>query len=76
MFINHAKKETKFMDNEKELLKPSTDVVFQALFGMAGNENITKAFLEAILDSKIEKIDLDKNLVLRRDFRDDKFPTP
>ena len=33
------KKETKFMETEKELLKPSTDVVFQVLLG----KNLLKA---------------------------------
>ena len=54
-----AKKETK-------VLSPKLDVVFQALFGEVGNEKITKGFLETILERKIEKIDLNKNPILRR----------
>ena len=51
-------------------LSPKIDVVFQALFGEKGNERITKGFLEKILDRKINKIDLDKNPILRREFKE------
>lgn len=54
-------------------LSPKLDVVFQAIFGEEGSENITKDFLEKILKRKITKITLDKNLVLRREFREDKL---
>ena len=54
-------------------LSPKIDVVFQALFGEKGNERITKGFLEKILDRKINKIDLDKNPILRREFKDEKL---
>ena len=58
---------------EKKLLSPKLDVVFQALFGEEGNEEITKGFLEAILKEKIKKIDLSKNVILRREFKEDKL---
>lgn len=54
-------------------LSPKIDVVFQALFGEKGNERITKGFLEKILGRKINKIDLDKNPILRREFKDEKL---
>ena len=54
-------------------LSPKLDVVFQAIFGEVGNEKITKGFLETILKRKIETIDLSKNLVLRREFKDEKL---
>ena len=38
---------------EKELLKPKNDVVFQSLFNQK-NEKITKAFIEDLLEEKIE----------------------
>ena len=57
----------------KKTLSPKLDVVFQALFGEAGSERITKNFLETILNKKIEKIDLSKNLILIREFKDDKL---
>lgn len=57
----------------KKTLSPKLDVVFQALFGEVGSERITKNFLETILNKKIEKIDLSKNPILRREFKDDKL---
>ena len=54
-------------------LSPKIDVIFQILFGEIGNERITKGFLECILNRKIEKIDLTKNQVLGREFKDDKL---
>ena len=77
MFINHACKckrlHRKGENKMKKTLSPKLDVVFQALFGEAGSERITKNFLETILNKKIEKIDLSKNLILRREFKDDKL---
>ena len=52
---------------------PKMDIIFQAIFGEVGSENITKDFLEKILKRKIEKISLDKNPILRRDLKDDKL---
>ncbi len=49
------------------------DIIFQAIFGEVGSENITKDFLEKILKRKIEKISLDKNPILRRELKDDKL---
>ena len=62
------------MKNEQvKILSPKLDVVFQALFGEVGSERITKNFLESILKRKIEKIDLSKNPILRREFKNDKL---
>ena len=52
--------------NERRLLSPKMDFVFQVLFGEVGNEEITKDFLEAVLKEKITEIDLGKNPILRR----------
>ena len=52
---------------KRKLLSPKLDVVFQALFGEVGSERITKKFLEAILDKKLEEVDLSRNIVLRRE---------
>ena len=60
------------MKNVKTL-SPRLDVVFQALFGEVGNESITKGFLETILERKIDSIDLSKNPILRREFKDEKL---
>lgn len=38
-----------------------------------GNESITKGFLETILERRIESIDLSRNPILRREFKDDKL---
>ena len=40
---------------KRKLLSPKLDVVFQALFGEVGSERMTKKFLEAILDKKLEE---------------------
>ena len=50
---------------QQHLISPKNDVVFQILFGEVGSENITKSFLEAVLDEHISKIDLSKNPILR-----------
>ena len=60
------------MKNTKTL-SPKLDVVFQALFGEVGNESITKGFLETILERRIESIDLSRNPILRREFKDEKL---
>ena len=52
---------------------PKMDIIFQAIFGEVGSENITKDFLEKILKRKIEKISLDKNPILRRELKDEKL---
>ena len=52
---------------EKTILSPKLDVVFQILFGEIGSENITKDFLSTILKEKIEEISLEQNVVLRRE---------
>ena len=69
------KQTTKGKEEKKEvkLLSPKLDVIFQALFGEEGAERITKGFLESILKEKIEKIDLSKNPILRREFKDHKL---
>ena len=54
-------------------LSPKLDVVFQALFGEVGNESITKGFLVTILERKIDSIDLSRNPILRREFKDEKL---
>ena len=58
---------------KRKLLSPKLDVVFQALFGEVGSERITKKFLEAILDKKLEQVDLSRNIVLRRERPKDKM---
>ena len=52
---------------EVKLLKPKNDIVFQSLFNK-NNERITKNFVQALLDEKIENIIIneDKELVRER----------
>ncbi|MFG6319965.1 MAG: Rpn family recombination-promoting nuclease/putative transposase [Clostridia bacterium] len=51
---------------------PTNDYVFHRIFGREGNENITKEFLNTILSQKVERIRLDSNPIMMRDFSDDK----
>ena len=60
---NQENSETK---EKAKLLSPKKDVVFQVLFGEVGSENITRNFLQDVLNEKITKIDLSKNPILRR----------
>lgn len=64
---------SKMINSTSNILSPKLDIVFQALFGEVGSEQITSKFLEAILNQKIESIDLSKNIILRRDYPDDKL---
>ena len=41
-------------------IKPNNDYIFKRLFGKAGNERYIKDLLEAILEIKIEKVELRK----------------
>ena len=71
-------KEKKYMEsinNKKQIKKypPKMDIIFQAIFGEVGSENITKDFLEKILKRKIEKISLAQNPILRRELKSDKL---
>ena len=60
------------MPNEKKsILQPKNDVVFKALFSR-GKPRITQAMLEAILKTKIDKLELDKSTDLLNENADDK----
>lgn len=61
------------MVNIAELLKPTIDYVFKRIFGYIGNEKITTNLLNAILDEKIENVNLDCNTFLLKDFFDEKM---
>ena len=64
--LEEKQNKTKEKNKKVKILSAKVDVVFQALFGEIGCENITKDLLEKILDRKIEDIDLSKNVILRR----------
>lgn len=67
MQLKYYAKEVKYMEEKVKLLSPKIDIVFQGLFGEVGNENITKGFLQEILEEEIKEIDLSKNPILRRE---------
>ena len=48
------------LHTNRRMYSPKLDVVFQALFGEIGSENITKRFLENILETKIKSVDLSR----------------
>ena len=58
-------------EETKSLLELKNDVVFKTLFSR-GKPEITKAMLEAILDTKIDKIELDKSTDLLNENKEDK----
>ena len=51
---------------------PTNDYVFKRIFGRVGNEEITKSFINSILDTKIESVNLEGNTILEKDLLDDK----
>ena len=71
--MNQEESENVNKRKRRKLLSPKLDVISQALFGEVGNERITKKFLEAILDRKLEEVDLSGNIVLRRENVEDKM---
>ncbi len=62
--MNNEKTSTK---EEKKILSPKLDVIFQILFGEVGSERITKDLLNTVLDERVEDIDLNENIVLREE---------
>ncbi len=61
------------MKKNNSILSPKVDVVFQILFGEVGSEKITKDLLNCILDEEIDSVDLNQNIVLRRELPEDKM---
>ena len=57
---------------EKTLLKPKNDIGFQCLFNQ-NNERITRAFVQALLDEKIDKIVINNDKDLFRNTPDNKL---
>ena len=62
------KKQKAITEEKTPILSPKIDVIFQILFGEVGSERITKDFLSSILEEQIEEINLDENIVLRREY--------
>ena len=61
------------MDKKMDFFVPTNDYVFKRIFGHVGNEKITQGLLNAILDIKVEKIELDKNTITEKELYDDKI---
>ena len=61
------------MISNKEILTPTNDVIFKRLFGQKGKEKIVKDFLEAILDTEIESVELEKETQLLPAMLDEKI---
>ena len=57
---------------EKQLLQPKIDVVFQSLFNK-NNMEITKSFVEVLLEEKIETIEINSDKDLIREKPEDKL---
>ena len=55
-----------------DLLKLTNDYVFKRIFGYSGDEDITKVLLRDILQTEINKIELDNNTITEKDLLDDK----
>ncbi len=64
---NNKNELTEKENQRKELLKPKIDIVFQCLFSK-DNEEITKSFVEVLLEEKIDKITInsDKDLIRKK----------
>ena len=60
------------IEKYEEALKPTNDYVFKRIFGRRGNEEITKGFINSILNKKVEIVDLRESPILEKDLRDDK----
>ena len=54
------------LKNETKELKPKNDVIFKNLFSKAGNEDMLRELLEAILNIKITEIEVQKEVELSK----------
>ena len=71
--VENVTEELEKKEAKKELLDPKLDYVFKRIFGHAGNEEITKGLLSAIIKEPINDITLDCNPITEKDLLDDKF---
>ncbi len=61
------------MKNETKELKPKNDVIFKNLFSKAGNEDMLRELLEAILNIKITEIEVQKEVELSKMHINEKY---
>ena len=65
--ILYAKiKKGEHLNEETKFFIPTNDIIFKLIFGTNKNEEITRSFVEFILQKKIKNLDLDKKLELER----------
>jgi predicted transposase/invertase (TIGR01784 family) len=62
-----------FIEKIKNAVIPTNDYVFKRIFGHVGNEDITIGLLNSIIDTKVEKIQLDSNPITEKDMLDEKL---
>ena len=53
-------------------VEPTRDLVFKRIFGKVGNEEILKEFLEAILETEIDSVELDLDKDMEPEYEEDK----
>ena len=58
---------------EKRLLTPKYDVIFQALFGVKGSEEILGELLSSLLGRKVENVQLNENQILTKEYPNEKL---
>lgn len=71
--MNKTKTNATIREEKGKLLSPKIDVIFQILFGEIGSEEITKDFLSTILEEKINEVNLNENIVFRRELPNGKM---
>ena len=54
----------------KERLMPTSDILFKRIFGVEGNEDITKDLVSSILEKKIEKLEFKNPIGYRMNYND------
>ena len=67
-----SKKEGVIIIEKYNAVVPTNDYVFKKIFGQVGNESITKSFINSILETKIQSVNLEGNTILEKDLLDEK----
>ncbi len=69
--VNLTPEKLKILESKAKL--PTNDVIFHLLFGSRGNENITKSFIQSIINKPVSDINLDLNPNLEKTYYDNKL---
>lgn len=59
-------KKGEHLSEDSKFFIPTSDVIFKLIFGTNKNEEITRSFVEFVLQKKIKTLDLDKKLELQQ----------